>query len=58
MAQPEQNVPMDMRINLLKLSRFVDKRTSERMANPQPDKLLVLIDINRNIGSGLSSAIP
>jgi len=58
MAQPEQNVPMDMRINLLKLSRFVDKRTFELMADPQPDKLQALIDINRNIGSGLSSAIP
>jgi flagellar protein FlaF len=58
MAQPEQQVPMDMRINLLKLSRFVDKRTFELMANPQPDKLQVLIDINRNIGSGLSSATP
>jgi flagellar protein FlaF len=55
MAQPEQHVPMDMRINLLKLSRFVDKRTFELMGDPQPDKLQALIDINRNIGSGLSA---
>ena len=58
MAQPEQQVPMDMRINLLKLSRFVDKRTFELMADPQPDRLQALIDINRNIGSGLSSVTP
>jgi flagellar biosynthesis activator protein FlaF len=58
LVQPERSIPADIRINLLKLSRFVDKRTFELMADPQPDKLQALIDINRNIGSGLSTPVP
>jgi flagellar biosynthesis activator protein FlaF len=58
LAQPERKMPVDMRVNLLKLSRFVDKRTFELMADPQPEKLQALIDINRNIGSGLSAPVP
>ena len=58
MARPEHEMPVDMRVNLLKLSRFVDKRTFEMMADPQPEKLQALIDINRNIGSGLSAPTP
>jgi flagellar protein FlaF len=58
LAHPKHEMPVDMRVNLLKLSRFVDKRTFELMADPQPDRLQALIEINRNIGSGLSSATP
>ena len=58
LARPEHEMPLEMRVNLLKLSRFVDKRTFEMMADPQPEKLQALIDINRNIGSGLSAPTP
>ena len=58
LARPEHEMPVDMRVNLLKLSRFVDKRTFELMADPQPEKLQALIDINRNIGAGLSASTP
>lgn len=58
MAQPEHEMPVDIRVNLLKLSRFVDRRTFELMADPQPEKLQALIDINRNIGTGLSAPTP
>jgi len=40
----------------LRLSAFVDKRTFQVMAEPSPDKLQALIDINRNIAAGLSTA--
>ncbi len=46
----------ELRRDLLRLSGFVDKRTFEIMAEPEADKLIVLIDINRNIATGLSSA--
>ncbi len=40
---------------LLRLSVAVDKRTFEIMAAPDAHKLSVLIDINRNIATGLST---
>jgi len=58
LAQPEHMIPADIRLNLLKISRFIDKRTFELMAEPRPEKLQALIDINRNIGSGLSAPVP
>lgn len=56
LARPEHEMPMEMRANLLKLSRFVDKRTFDVMADPRPEKLQALIDINRNIAAGLSAS--
>ena len=41
------------RLNLLQLSRFVDKRTFELLADPDAAKLQALIDINRNVAAGL-----
>jgi len=42
-----------MRNNLLTLSVFVDKRIIDVMANPVPEKLKILIDINLNLAAGL-----
>lgn len=47
-------LPADLRANLLRLSRFVDRRTFELMAQPRPEGLAALIEINRQIASGLS----
>jgi flagellar biosynthesis activator protein FlaF len=44
----------ELRRDLLRLSGFVDKRTFEIMAEPEPTKLQALIDIDRNIAMGLS----
>lgn len=49
-------LPREVRLNLLKLSAFVDKRTFDIMAFPEPTKLKILIDINLNIASGLRQA--
>lgn len=46
--------PQDLRQNLLSLSVFVFKRTLEIIANPKPESLDVLININMNIARGLS----
>lgn len=46
-------LPEALRQNLLALSAFIDKRTFEVMAYPEPEKLDILIEINKNIAAGL-----
>ena len=55
LSVPDHEMLTEVRVNLLRLSGFVDRRTFEIMAakEPEPDQLQVLIDINRNIGAGL-----
>jgi flagellar protein FlaF len=48
-------LPIALKANLLKLIEFIDRRTFEVMALPTPEKLTVLININRNIAAGLSA---
>lgn len=55
LLSPAHALPVELRQNLLQISGFVDKRTIEVMAEPGPDKLRALIDINRQIAAGLSS---
>jgi flagellar protein FlaF len=54
LMRPDHELPAEIRANLLRLSAFVDQRSFEIMAEPDADKLQALIDINRNIASGLS----
>ncbi|NNF06279.1 MAG: flagellar biosynthesis regulator FlaF [Candidatus Eisenbacteria bacterium] len=54
LARTDHELPVALRIDLLQLSAFIDKRTFEILANPSPEKLTALIDINRHVGSGLS----
>jgi len=56
LSRTDHEMPAPLRVNLLRLSGFVDRRTFEVMANPSPEKLQALIDINRNIAAGLSSS--
>lgn len=53
--KPSNSLPREIKINLLRLIRFIDRRVFEVMAIPQPEKLRILIDINTNIAAGLSS---
>jgi flagellar protein FlaF len=55
LARPDHGLPADLRINLLRLSMFIDRRTFDVMADPRPEKLSALIDINRHIAAGLSA---
>lgn len=52
-SDPDCQTPREIREALLNLSNFVDKRSVEQLARPEPDKLEVLININRNIAAGL-----
>ena len=56
LLKPENPLPRQIRQNLLTLSAFIDKRIFEIMAFPSPEKLNIVIDINRNIAAGLIQA--
>ncbi len=46
-------MPIEPRRNLLRLSNFIDRRTAELLANPEPSLADELVNINRQIGEGL-----
>ncbi len=54
LSRPDHGLPKPLRANLLQLSAFVDRRTFELMAEPEKERLQVLVDINRSIAAGLS----
>ncbi len=52
--QREDNpLPKKLRIDILRLSLFIDKRIFEVMAFPAREKLDIIIRINQNIAAGL-----
>ncbi len=53
LLEPECPLPPELRNGILGLSNFVDKQTSSIIADPKPEKLDVLIKINREIAGGL-----
>ena len=57
LVREESPVPEDIRINMLTLCKFVDKQTIETFKEPTPEKVAALIDINRNIASGLLASL-
>lgn len=52
-ADEESRLPTQIRQNILNLSVFIFKRTLEIEAKPEPQLLDSLININRQIASGL-----
>ena len=53
MLDPQTEIPITVRSNLINLTNFIDKRSVELISKPLPDKLDVLVNINRQIGAGL-----
>ena len=53
LEKPENPLPHPLKVDLLRLSAFIDQRTFETMAYPAPEKLTILININHNIAAGL-----
>ncbi len=47
-------LPNELKVNLLRISAFIDRRTFEVLSEPSPERLQPLIDIDRNIASGLA----
>lgn len=56
LVKADNPLPKQIRQNLLALSAYVDKRIFEIMAFPSPEKLNIVIEINRNIAAGLKQA--
>jgi len=50
-------IPDEIRINMLNLCKFVDSHTIDTMSKPSPEKVATLIDMNRNIASGLLASL-
>lgn len=46
-------VPNEVRANLLGLANFIDRHTAQILGSPDPEKIDVLVTINRRIGEGL-----
>ena len=53
LASEDNPLPKDLRVNLLRLSAFIDGRSLDTMAYPASEKLTILININHNIAAGL-----
>lgn len=51
-------LPMMIKQNIANLSLFIFNRTMQLTAEPAPEKLTVLININREIAAGLRSMQP
>jgi flagellar protein FlaF len=58
LGNPDHGLPVEIRVNLLRISTFVDKRTFEILAGPDAQKLQALIEINRHIAAGLTGSQP
>ncbi len=52
-SDPDCTTERSIRESLLNLANFIDKRTIDILARPAPEKLEILISINRNIAAGL-----
>ena len=53
----EGSVPASIRENMLSLCHFVDKHTVEALNEPTAEKVMTLIEVNRQIANGLLSSL-
>lgn len=53
LGQEDNPLPGKLKIDILRLAAFIDKRIFEVMAFPSPEKLNIIININQNIAAGL-----
>lgn len=58
LCAPDCPMPTPIRQNLLSLANFVDKKTIELLRAPDPGKVDVLVNINRQIAGGLMAKAP
>ena len=56
LSAADNPLPAELKSQLLNLIQFIDKQTFDVMAFPAPEKLSILISINRNVAAGLSAA--
>ncbi len=57
LSREDHELPERIRLNILRLASFIDRRIFETMAQPSPNKLSIVIHINNNIAAGLRSKL-
>ncbi|TAK99226.1 MAG: flagellar biosynthesis regulatory protein FlaF [Rhodospirillaceae bacterium] len=55
LTDPENQLPPEIKANVMSLSIFVDKQTTKALRSTTVNDLDVLININRNLAAGLRS---
>jgi flagellar protein FlaF len=53
LLKADNPLPKELRQDILSLSAFIDKRIFEVMAQPAPEKLDIIINLNLNLAAGL-----
>ena len=53
LSNKENPLPHQVKLNLLRLASFIDKRIFNIMAFPESRKIKIIVDINLNIAAGL-----
>lgn len=53
LSHKDNPLPKKLRLDIIRLSSFIDKRIFETMAEPSLEKLSIIIDINNNLAAGL-----
>jgi flagellar protein FlaF len=56
LTDPENQLPPEIKANVMSLSIFVDKQTTKALRSSVATDLDVLININRNLAAGLRSS--
>ncbi len=56
LSREDHELPNKLRLDILRLAAFIDRRIFETMAYPSPDKLKIVIDINNNLAAGLRNS--
>jgi flagellar protein FlaF len=57
MLDDNSGIPLEIRNNISNLALFVFKQTRDVFLTHNPNKILTLIEINRNIANGLSKQV-
>jgi flagellar protein FlaF len=53
LSREDHELPKKLRLDILRLAAFIDRRIFETMAFPEPEKLNIVININNNLAAGL-----
>ncbi|MBT8368881.1 MAG: flagellar biosynthesis regulator FlaF [Deltaproteobacteria bacterium] len=53
LSRDDHEMPKKLRLDILRLAAFIDRRLFETMAFPEPEKLNIVININNNLAAGL-----
>ena len=56
LAKGDNPLHKKLRLDILRLGSFIDRRILEILADPAPEKLKIVIDVNNNLAAGLRSS--